>query len=150
MTWDTPGDTDQTDGQGTDIDLHYLHEQGEWDKHPWDIFWRNPRGDWGVQGDSSDDPSLDIDDTNGAGPENITHSGLEPVRYDIGAYYYASGTFGPSNVTLRVYGNGTLAFEHANKFMERDGKFWHIARINGANGRVSAIDQIYDGYPTSP
>lgn len=150
LTWNTPGDPDQTDGSGTDLDLHYLHPQGIWDEHPWDIFWRNPRGDWGVQGDSSDDPSLDLDDTNGAGPENITHSGLEPVTYNIGAFYYASGTLGASYVTLKVYTNGTLAFEHQDKYLPHDGTFWHAAQLTWPSGQAISVNRVYEGFPMAP
>ncbi|QDG50648.1 hypothetical protein FIV42_07855 [Persicimonas caeni] len=150
LTWDTPADADQTDGSGTDFDLHYLHPNGQWNNYPWDIFWENPRGDWGVQGDSWDDPSLDLDDTNGAGPENITHSGLENLTYNIGAYYYASGTLGASYATLRVYIDGLLAFEFADKYLDHDELFWHVAQLTWPSGQIMAVDQVYDGFPTAP
>jgi hypothetical protein len=146
LVWDTPEDPDQTDNFGTDLDLHYLHPNGQWDEAPWDIFWRNPNEDWGVQGDGSDDPSLDIDDT-GAGPENIRHSGLENVTYRVGAYYYSDNTLGESYATLRVYTHGTLAIEMANHHMPRTGAFWEAALIHGNSLTVSPIDRLHQGFP---
>jgi hypothetical protein len=147
LVWETPSDLDQTDTFGTDLDLHYLHPNGLWDSSPWDIFWRNPGEDWGVQQDNSDDPSLDIDDTDGAGPENINHSGLENLDYLVGVYYYSDNTLGASSATLRFYVRGTLALEIENKYMPRTGTFWKAALIQWPSASVTDISRIYQGFP---
>jgi hypothetical protein len=146
LTWDTPNDPDQTDSHGADLDLHYLHPNGRFGQPPWDIFWPNPTSDWGVEGDSTDDPNLDIDDTDGAGPENISHNGLELVDYEIGVYLTNHEDFGPSFATVRVFHNGQLVLERENRRMEDLGAFWHVTKINGS-GVVDPIDELLDGYP---
>jgi hypothetical protein len=148
LVWDTPSDPDQENDFGTDLDLHYLHPNGRWDVSPWDIFWRNPTADWGRQGDPSDDPSLDIDDTAGLGPENINHSDPENLQYRTGVYYYNDNGFGASYATLRVYIRGQLEVELANKYMAGTGTFWDAATIAWPSGNVTnQPDRIYQGFP---
>jgi hypothetical protein len=146
LVWDTPEDPDQTDRFGTDIDLHYLHPNGRWDEGPWDIYWRNPGENWGMQS-SSDDPHIDIDDTDGAGPEHISHSGLENVNYRVGAYYYSDATLGSSNATVRIYVRGELEFEMAGRRMPRIGAFWKVALIHGRTLAVTPIDRMHEDFP---
>jgi hypothetical protein len=150
LVWDTPSDPDQTDTFGTDLDLHYLHPNGRWDDQPWDIFWRNPGANWGDPASSSDDPHLDIDDTDGAGPENINHSELENLKYRAGVYYYSDNTLGASYATLRIYVRGALALEIENKYMPRTGSFWDAAIIEWPSANVTNISRMYQGFPGSP
>lgn len=147
LVWDTPQDPDQTDNFGTDLDLHYLHANGQWNQAPWDIFSRNPTANWGVLNDVADDPALDIDDTDGAGPENINHSGLENLDYHVGVYHYSDAALGESYATVRVYIRGQLALELQNKRMARTGQFWDVATIHWPSATVDAVDRIYDGFP---
>jgi hypothetical protein len=147
LVWDTPSDPDQSDSFGTDLDLHYLHPNGQWDSEPWDIFWRNPTADWGVTNDASDDPSLDLDDEDGAGPEEINHSDLENVQYRAGVYYYSDNTLGASYATLRVYWQGQLSIEIENQYMPRTGSFWDAVLIDGGSGNTTDISRMYQGFP---
>ena len=58
LVWDTPGDRDQTDGTGTDVDLHFLHPNGmSWFDRLQDCFFGNPSPDWGNIGQLDDNPS---------------------------------------------------------------------------------------------
>lgn len=150
LIWDTPTDPDQKDTFGTDLDLHYLHPNGRWDAAPWDIFWRNPQADWGMQGSGSDDPSLDINDTDGLGPEHITHSGAESLTYRVGVYYSGDNGFGPSYATVRIYSRGQLAFERQIRHLAHPGIFWEVAKVTWPAGTVRAIDKTYDGFPERP
>lgn len=147
LVWDTPADPDETDDTGTDLDLHYLHPNGTWNEEPWDVYWRNQSPDWGQDGDSSDDPSLDIDDTDGAGPENINHSNLENKTYRTGVYYYSDEGFGPSYATVRIFVDGELAREMENKHMPETGVFWDVATIEWPGKDVAVVDRISNGFP---
>ncbi|MGM0556595.1 MAG: choice-of-anchor D domain-containing protein [Myxococcota bacterium] len=149
LVWNTPSDNDQTDNNGTDVDLHFLHPNagGNWNYAPWDCFWRNMEPDWGVEGDPTDDPSLDIDDVNGAGPENINLDNPEVgLTYDVGVYYYADHNFGRSLVTTRIYLGGQLVMELSGKEM-RNQEFWHVAKIDWPSGAIERIDRMYDSFP---
>ena len=93
MTWDTPGDPNQTDDMGTDLDLHLLHPQApSWNHSVYDCYFANRAPDWGNLG-AENNPSLDIDDVNGAGPEQISYQDPEERNdlYRIGVHYYSSG-----------------------------------------------------------
>ena len=141
LVWTTPGDPDETDMEGTDLDLHFMHpiHQG-WMTPPADCFYMNPNPDWGALGDPSDNPMLDVDDINGAGPENINLDHPENTRelgghYKIGVHYYRSGTavspdLGPSFATIRIYLNGQLLWENAEpRALEQTNDFWEVGGI---------------------
>ena len=143
LVWRTPGDPDQTDTEGSDVDLHLLHPQNAgWMLPPGDCYYANPNPDWGVLNDATDNPSIDIDDTNGAGPENISLRSPENTSelegpYRIGVHYYRSDGFfdgrswGPSLATLRVYLRGELAWENAEgRELAQTDAFWEAVDVN--------------------
>ncbi len=147
LVWNTPGDDDQADDDGADLDLHYMHPDGEWGYEPYDIFWYNPTADWGIERNPRDDPELVFDDEDGSGPESISHPQAEALKYRVGVYYYDDYGFGPSEATVRIYLDGTLAHEvKAEELPELD-TFYEAVTIDAANGTVTADDQHYDGYP---
>jgi hypothetical protein len=151
LVWETPGDPDQTDsgtGNGSDLDLHLLHPAGNWNEPPYDCFWRNIEPDWGNINEGSDNPSLDIDDTDGAGPENTNLNNPENITYRVGAFYFSDHNFGPSYATIRIFLSQVLVYEYRDKYIDHTGNFWDAATIEwGTSPRVNQIDQVYDGYP---
>ncbi len=144
LTWETPADPDQTDNNGTDLDLHYLHPNGRWNEAPWDIYFRNPTADWN---DNGNGPSLDIDDTDGAGPENINHSGPDNLTYRTGVYYYSDRGLGGSYATVRIYVRGQLEYEYKAKHLEENGTFWDVATISWPSGDIAPTGHITMGFP---
>lgn len=95
MFWDTPS---------SDIDLHLAHGTG-------DLFsddecnYCNQAPEWGEDGVSSDDPSLDLDDLSGYGPENININEPGNGEYPIRVHYFRENGAGATTVTVRVYFN---------------------------------------------
>ena len=142
LTWETPSDADQNDDFGTDLDLHYKRAGGDWGDRLYDIFWQNTTSDWGVINDPSDDPSLDIDDTDGKGPENINHDNPPTGLYRIGVYYYDDNGFGASYATVRAYSSGVLIYEGRDKYMQSETFFWDVIEINEAGQVV-----VTQGFP---
>ena len=122
LTWRTPGDANEADGEGSDVDLHLLHPSGVgFSLAPLDLYYANPGPDWGAPGPEHD-ASLDIDDTNGAGPELITAGVLEETEplgggYLVGVHYYRSenflggGDWGHTFARLRVLADGEVVFD---------------------------------------
>lgn len=119
LLWDTLLDPDQSDeglGRGADVDLHFLHPfavggyDGDHDGQPdgyfdssYDCFWDDPMPEWGEPG-PDDNPTLDRDDTNGAGPENVNVVAPQNgTCYRVGVHYWDDHDFGTSVATLRVY-----------------------------------------------
>jgi hypothetical protein len=130
LVWSTPADDDETDLSGSDVDLHFLHPNGTWDIGPYDIYWLNTTADWGVPSDPSDDPSLDIDDTDGAGPENINLDGpVDGLTYQVGVYYFSDHGYGPTYATIRIFLNGVKEYEEEQLLSESD-TFWNVGSIS--------------------
>lgn len=172
LTWQTPNDPDETDGSGTDLDLHLRHSlattngQNNWARAAgqggqYDCYYLNKSPNWG-SADVEDNPSLDIDDTNGAGPENITMAGPEVgVDYDIGVLYFrARSTFGvaggdnliehPTLATVRIFVRRELIAEFIGDLFQEQ-QMWHVARINWCENpdplscpRIEVEDRFYD------
>jgi len=160
LVWDTPGDRDQTDGTGTDVDLHFLHPRGaDWFDRLQDCFFGNPSPDWGNIGQLDDNPSLDIDDTDGAGPENINLDNPQNTDalggfYRVGVHYYRStrGNFGgeeygPSLITMRIYLGGVLASETQQELVDTN-DFWDVGGISwGADNRFLPTNRVSEVLP---
>lgn len=158
LVWDTQGDADQTDDEGTDVDLHLLHPSGNnWHVGPLDCFYANADPDWGVAGEDNN-CTLDIDDVNGAGPENINIRAPEDTSalgnpYKIGVHYYkASPMIGQDQLeslaTVRVYLNGVFAEEWTHMLTHRD-DFWEVAGIiwTPDEQRAEEINRFTPGAP---
>ena len=155
MTWETPGDLDRNDtggGAGTDVGLHFLHPNGVWDMSPWDCHWKNKNPNWGNVHSEEDDPQLDIDDTDGWGPENITlkipeGTADDPFTYKVGAFYFSDREMGPSDVTIEIYLDGELSLSHTYIGLENR-QFWDVARVTWPSGETDLIDTMYpSGFP---
>jgi hypothetical protein len=143
LTWTNPEDPDETDNVGSDVDIHVLKMgPGKWFEAPYDVYFRNPDGLWGQE-----NPSLDIDDRDGLGPENVQMD--DPANcewYAIGVHYYRQ-FFGTAYVTVRVYINTNLVFEKVNTPMTRGGQFWDVARIHWDSGQVYEVDNVLEAAP---
>lgn len=129
LTWTTPADDDETDtgpAAGSDVDLHFAHENAmqegpdldgngtpdPWFDETWDTFWHNRNPNWGSLNSEEDDPSLDRDDTDGAGPENVNlPQPEEGVTYRFGVHYWDSHGFGEVHANLRVFSFGQKIYD---------------------------------------
>lgn len=139
LTWHTPNDPDETNtglNAGADLDLHVLRTDlgGDWFGVIHDTFWDSP-----AQGylDGSPRPSLDRDDTDGAGPENANLATLTGGSYAVGIHYWDHHEFGSSFATIRIYLRGQLVEEWAGVEL-RDRDFWHSHNID-PNGVVTRV-----------
>ncbi|MCA9560864.1 MAG: choice-of-anchor D domain-containing protein [Myxococcales bacterium] len=166
LVWDTPGDDDLTDAEGADLDLHLLHPSASnWFAAPYDCHFLNPVPDWGQPDNPADDPSLDIDDIAGGGPENINldnpeNTGVLGAPYAVGVHYYSSRgrisgqEFGPSFARVRIFLKGELSYdstedrgEDGPRELEAEDHFWDVARIHWPEMRVEARDQYFTQRP---
>jgi len=151
LVWDTPGDPDRFNtgfGAGSDADLHFLHPNGCWGDNTWDCHWRNPNPNWGDLTSSTDDPSLDIDDTDGWGPENINLNNPEDgVTYRIGVNYFNDHGYGRSEMTLRLFLFGSKIYE-GSRWLEARNDFWEVAGLAWPSAEVILIDRVtIGGFP---
>lgn len=155
LLWDTPDDPDQGDEgpeAGADMDLHFVHplatgpdldEDGlpdGWFDYPFDCFWFNPNPQWASFDPSiDDDPSLDRDDTDGAGPENLNLNIAEDnTTYRIGVHYWHDHNFGPSHATVRIYIYGSIEYTVTDlKMVQHD--MWEVATLEWPSGTIKPI-----------
>jgi hypothetical protein len=103
----------------------------------YDCFFANKVAKWPPSGGAGD-ASLDIDDTDGYGPENINIDNSPAAGvYHVGVAYYCSHSIGPGMIdpgngpaagTVRIYCGGVLAAEYSVTFDET-GRFVHVADV---------------------
>lgn len=162
LIWKTPGDKDESDtgpGVGTDLDLHFAHQlasgldyDGDGKPDPWfagqyDCFWFNCGNgntvEWGSwDPNMDDDPSLDRDDTDGAGPENLNLTLPEEGRiYSVGVHYYNDFGLGASVATVRIYIYGTLQYEVTSSNLVK-GDMWYVARVSWPQADIEAAVKV--------
>ncbi len=144
LVWTNPDDPDEQDLSGADVDLHLVKMgQGTWFDPIWDTYYRNPAPVW-----RPEHPSLDIDDTNGHGPENINMDDPgDCAWFAVGAHYFQDHGYGTAYVTVRIYLENVLVFELPNQPLYRTGEFWDVARIHWPTGTVIAVDERYNIAP---
>jgi len=131
LVWDHPE---------TDVDLHYIHAGAtygdrEIDRPDGDCHFFNPHPDYCVAGDDTDDPSLDIDDVRGYGPENINHDEPCDGEYRIWASYYEDKGMGSTRAKVRVFIKGVMASESSH-ILDRRNCHWLVGKViwSGENG----------------
>lgn len=112
----------------SDVDMHLLGPGGGTYFSSLDCYFGNRQAAWSGPG-TDDDATLDIDDTNGFGPENINIIQPADGTYSLGVHYYcAHGAPPPTRATIRVYCNGQLARELQRDF-DLSQQFWDVATI---------------------
>ena len=131
----------------SDVDLHLVHPNGCWESGRWDCHFRNRIPEWAAEG-PSDNPSLDIDDTNGFGPENINLDQPElGTDYRVGVHYWSDHGQGPARATVRIFIRGELLFE-ASEILPSSGDWWEVAEIQWSTATVGPINRISGSTPS--
>jgi hypothetical protein len=144
LFWHNPEDLDETDTgpeAGSDLDVHFLHPwaagpdvDGDgapdgWFDIPFDCFWFNGHPNWGSYDPGiNDDPGLDRDDTDGAGPENINLDIPEEATYRIGVHYWNDHGYGLAYATVRTYIYATPVGEVADVVLS-DSDMWYVGDV---------------------
>ena len=163
LQWNTPADPDGSDvgvGAGADLDLHFAHPLAAmtdkdcdgtpdpWFSSPWDTFWFNATPSWGSGASTADDPSLDLDDTDGTGPENLNLAEPEgtvtdPAAYSVGVHYWHDHGYGASYATISIYVQTGLAMQISNvKLDPLD--MWYVGKLNWPNTIVGGTKKLVE------
>jgi hypothetical protein len=114
----------------------------------YDCFWFNPDPNWGTTDPSVDDnPGLDLDDTDGWGPENLNLKNAEnSATYTVGVHYWDAHGYGDSVATVRIYVLGQLVGEYESTTLSQCDMWWvkqiewpsgNLLDVGGANGKVT-------------
>ena len=166
LVWKTPEDP-VSDDDGTDLDLHFVRLlQGAEAQDPnvragkgtWgdtgitslsdgtDVYFENREPVWSVEGFGNELPSLDRDDKDGDGPENINLDNPSPCTwYAIGVHYYQDYGLKESYATLRVFIAGKLLHEQPNIMLPQTGAFKQLALLhwNGSSAHIYKTTYSY-------
>jgi hypothetical protein len=140
LLWNTPTDADLGDALGADLDLHFLHPSaaGGYFNEDFDCYWGNTTPEWGVFS-PQDNPRLDRDDLDGAGPENLNMEVPEVgVRYQVGVHYWNDWGFDASSTTIRIYIYGMLRDQWADVRLAMN-DMWDTHYIDWPSGVVTRI-----------
>lgn len=145
-----------------DMDLHLVWKSGGgtlWNGTK-DCNYTNCAGfgaglDWGVTGDPTDDPTLDIDNIIESVPENINIDKPANGTYAACVHYYSSHVAGdiPVNNEVRVYLLGAPVFD-ATKTLGATDQVWYVGDITCNNGQCTvtangAVTTTFPGFPAA-
>lgn len=132
LTWDTPvNDIDFHLKRGANANYcgntgcYYMNCEASSSNHlEWD----------GMPGRSAGDPSLDIDDMSGYGPENINIDSPVDGLYTIGVHFFSGST--PTFATVKIFINGALREEYSRELLGDD-DFWEVATVQWQSGNAT-------------
>jgi len=126
LRWDTTAD----------LDLHIVQNDGMYYSDD-DCYYGNPRPDWGEEGIGVDDPTLNLDDTDGYGPESIVlprpEAGSEFGLYV--AYHHDQGIDDQRDVTPLTLAEitvtaGALDRHRGQATLDRVGDVWFVGVLD--------------------
>ena len=124
------------DAANADVDLHMLaSEDATLFERPDDACYCNPNPDWGTSAEE-DDPSLDLDDVGGYGPENINIQEPADGDYPVRVHYFDHNGDGALTATVRFYLDGEL-FSEESMVLSRD-EVWEAGIIHWPDATVEA------------
>ena len=125
--------------KNSDMDLHLISPDGEFGNSQSDCYYWNcspqysgERPDWGVEGETKDDPFLDIDNTDGIGPETVTINKPENGIYKVVVHAYDTSK-GPTTAVVKAYAHGAEE-KSASLLMNKTDTCWDVFTIEVSDG----------------
>jgi hypothetical protein len=114
------------DLKDVDLDLHLVRPGGTYYSDVDDCFFGNPLPDWGVVGESSDDPHLVADSEGSPAPEIIQMVGPEEGVFEVFVHYFSSRDASDiyATPTLTVSAEGQVLSVDVGPKLYGAGKVW--------------------------
>ena len=111
-----------------------------------DCYWDGRNPDWGILGDETDDPSLDIDCTDGCRVENINLNHPEQGTYQILVNYYEPNVSW-TDATVRIFFKGDIvpSAEFATR-MWNPCDTWNVAIIDWTDPENHPVTYLGDSH----
>lgn len=133
------------DALGRDFELHLVQDAGRINDDATDCTWTSCIGhspDWGVVGDSRDDPSKDVDNTGSHGPENIFLERASAGSYTVMVEHWGAGDpRADGEVTINAGGRKPLVIRFFNLAPY---VVFTAAQIDWPGGAVRVIGDFHD------
>ncbi len=108
---------------------------------------------YGNPGSESSPPycMLDVDDTDGFGPEHITIADARSGAYTYAVHHYSGdGTVTTSDAVVKIYRAGQLARTYSVPSQSAGERWWwHVCRLDGSSGSITTIGTISSDPPYS-
>ena len=149
LTWDTGPSS-------SDIDLHLVRPSGTMFSTN-DCYYGNcklsitPTGlEWGATG-AAGNPSLDVDNTEGYGPENITLvSGAEAGNYAVVIDNF-DGVLA-THATVKIYFNDQEVYRNTSLALDYslNHEYWYVANVNIQTQSVTPVNTYSAAQPLAP
>ncbi len=126
-------------GEGTDVDLHFLHPAGTWNSSPYDLYYANLNPAWAPG-------AMYMDALRAPGPESLAFPQLADGEYVLGVHFYGDNNLG-NDATVEVEVNcgdesrdfGPIVLETPHTANNQQGDLWQVARILMPECRIEAI-----------
>lgn len=125
-----------------DMDSHLKTPEIEGDVHH--IMYSN-------RGSSNSAPyaTLDVDDTDGYGPETMTIKQSFSGTYIYYIYQYSStGSLQESGASIQMFNSPTCDGERIQVPKEGSGRYWYVCNIDGDSGGITVVNQIQSSEPS--
>ncbi|HAN30957.1 MAG TPA: hypothetical protein DCQ06_05115 [Myxococcales bacterium] len=112
-----------------------------WFHSLYDCFWFNQNPNWASLDPAIDDnPGLDLDDTDGWGPENMNLKEPEVNKvYRVGVHYWDAHSFGDAIANVRIYILGVLTADMTSTPM-KECDFWWVKDIDWPSGKLLDVE----------
>jgi hypothetical protein len=126
-------------GATSDLDLHLAEDDAPFYSVPGDVSWCNRNPNWGAPGSATDDPSLDLDDDRGFGPENINVREPADGAYPVRVHLFDDGDDGDVTATVSVFTSGQLV--HTSSKVLRRNEVWEVGQVNWPEGSFGVSNE---------
>ena len=127
------------DNKNADMDIHLIRPDGTYGDPLSDCYYWNcspqysgTRPDWGIEGETKDDPYLDLDNTTGMGPETLYINKPANGTYRVVVHAYDTSK-GPTTAVVKAYAH-SVEMMSKSLLMTRTDTCWDVYTVDVTDG----------------